>query len=1707
MKLTPLALSALLVLSGAAVVTGAGAAPAAAAPTPEPCATLPSTGHVQTDVATGLRDPSGLAIDDAGVLYVGEVSGGRVQKLTRSGDGWTKTQLHERGSNGPHGVAVDHTGAVWVTEGGNGFLNRFRLEGTSYELDEAIAWGLGGVTGVAVDSAGMPFATSRYDGIVYALAPNPGNWSRTAIRTAPAGTETYGVAVDASGAVYSTDVLAGSGEVVRSVRSGGTWTHTALPSTGLGVLRGIAVSDDGTVYVVDQTDRRVVSLTPTSGGGYEQAVVSTTGLANPLGIAVGDDGTVYVADSGTDKVVGLVPISVRADADSASTTAGAPVTTTVLGNDDATGPTGTELADPTIAVHPANGTATVNADGTITYTPADGFSGTDTYRYAVRDAGDPASVCATATVTVTVGQDNSCGTTGTSGGKARTLVPTGIDYPNDLVLDTDGDLLVLDSDTGEVVAFTPTGDGFSRSVAVSGLAGPVGIAVDDAGVLYVTSYQDSNVTRLTPSPAGYTRDVIASGGQLDGPAGIAVDADGDLYVVSRPTSMTQGTVVRLVKASGYAQQVVTSDLSFPNHVATDADGTVYVTTSDGVVSFTPAGGGWDRADVLTGGHQSYGITVDEAGTLWLGDPYGDGMLTLTRSDAGWDRTRVDVWGDSSPQAIAVRGDGVVFATDGFEDLAMLGPARLRAVADTATASTPRSVTTDVRANDEANTAVAAPSVVGGPAHGTATVEPDGTITYTPADGFAGTDTYSYEVRDTASPAQVCSVATVTVTVEAENGCALPATGDFFRAPGTTGLVGPTGIAVDARKIIYISDASAQRVIAWYPGSGAARVDGNDDLDPQGVAVDADGNVYYADEGEHEIVRLTWSETEEGYVDRTVLASGLQRPSGIAVDADGDVFFAENSSGQVERLTPSGGGWTKTTIGSGLDRPRGLALDADGNVFVADSTNDRIVRFTPTGTSYRMSVVSTSVDNPTGVAVDPASGTMIIGDTGNKRVLRLVPDGAGYRQETISVWGDHTPTWVASAGNITFVVDRDTAEVVIMGAATVDAVDDPASTTAPDPVTTEVRDNDGIEPEGGALADPTVVSGPEHGTATVEDDGRITYTPEDGFSGTDRYTYAVTDGEDPAVACDTAVVTVAVANVFTPGPGVGTGQNQPVETPLSGIATTEGADLDPTAVSVETDPEHGAISVDATSGAVTYTPDDGYSGDDSYVVQVCDTATPVECAEITVPVTVGANTVTTTDVQETTDVATPVTTDVLAGTTSGTGQDLGGPTVEAAPGHGTTSVGEGGITYTPEDGFSGEDSYGFEVCDTSTPIQVCDTATVTVTVENAFAGAAPVTTEQDTAVTTGLGDITRTTGRPVDPTSVDTVTAPASGAITIDPVTGAVTYTPDTGFHGEDVYVVEVCDTSVPVQCADIEVRVRVGRAAATPTITTNAPARATLQVDRNGRPKVVRLSARVTVSGFRARAAANGRATLYGPVAKVTASSCIRANAVATVEFTTGNGTVTTPSVAVDEPGYYLWVASTTADGQNQAATHACGARGTTTLVHRPGLGRLRFDTGFTGIDPSVRGRQVRPTRIAVPALGMRARIDTVGVRRGAVVIPRRITRGGWVAGSAAPGETVGASVIAGHVSDRRDRPGAFGKLRKARKGQVVKVRRADGTVQRYRITDVRAQPRGKGLAGIPVSTTGPHRLTLVTCTGKVTYRNGRFHYTKNLIVTATPIP
>lgn len=163
-----------------------------------------------------------------------------------------------------------------------------------------------------------------------------------------------------------------------------------------------------------------------------------------------------------------------------------------------------------------------------------------------------------------------------------------------------------------------------------------------------------------------------------------------------------------------------------------------------------------------------------------------------------------------------------------------------------------------------------------------------------------------------------------------------------------------------------------------------------------------------------------------------------------------------------------------------------------------------------------------------------------------------------------------------------------------------------------------------------------------------------------------------------------------------------------------------------------------------------------------------------------------------------------------------------------------------------------------------------------------------------------------------------------------------------------------------------------------------------------------------------------------------------------------------------------------------------------------------RVDTGARRAFGNRTARSRPGSRVVVPAGRIDAGLVPVTFRGSTLPAPAHPRRAGAWTGSVALSSLVGTTVLAGHVSDARDRPGAFHGLRRSRVGQRITTTDTAGAVRHWRVVrvgsvDRRHLPRTLFRQGIA------RRLVLITCTDRVSRPDGRFHYRRNLVVQAEP--
>ncbi len=632
-----------------------------------------------TGGAAWFYKPTGVAVDSAGIVYVADGTS-TIRKITKGGVvttlagspviGSADGTGNAAGFNNPSGVAVDSEGNVYVADSSNQTIRKITINGVVTTVAGTVgrrgsADGTGNAAqfsnpiGVAVDSSGNLYVADMGNstirkiargGVVTTLAGSAGMMGSTnGIGSDARFIEPWGVALDSAGNVYVTDRF---NSTIRKITSEGVVTRLAGPAPGSGggwgatdgigndarfyYPRGLAVDSAGNVYVADSSNDTIRKIT--SGGmvttlagraGSSGSVDGTGSVArfnNPIGVAVDSAGNVFVTDEGN--------YTVR------KSTSGGVVTT---------------LAGTAGSIGSADGIGSAarffNPTG-LTADRAGVVYVADTSNSTIR------KVARGGEVTTLAGTAGSKGSADGTGSAARFNNPTGV------VVDNAGNLYVADSSNQTIRKITISGT-VTTVAGTAGLTGsadgigsvarfynPTGVAVDSAGSLYVADSYNHTIRKITSGgvvttlagTAGIKGSTNGTGraARFNQPWSVAVDSAGNVYVADKNNStirkITEGAVVATL--AGMADSMGSADgnrsdarFYYPSGVAVDSAGKVYVAdmfnrtirkiTAGGVVT-TLAGlvGGTGSTDGSGSGARfslPSGVAVDSAGNVYVAD--------------------------------------------------------------------------------------------------------------------------------------------------------------------------------------------------------------------------------------------------------------------------------------------------------------------------------------------------------------------------------------------------------------------------------------------------------------------------------------------------------------------------------------------------------------------------------------------------------------------------------------------------------------------------------------------------------------------------------------------------------------------------------------------------------------------------------------------------------------------------------------------------------------------------------------------------------------------------------------------------------------------------------------------------------------------------------------------------------------------------------
>jgi streptogramin lyase len=545
--------------------------------------------------AARFYNPTGVAVDASGNVYVAGYTGNTIRKITPAGI--VSTLAGASGSNGsndgvgsaarfdhPAGVAVDGAGNIYVADYYNATIRKI----TPSRVVTTVA-GLAGQYGttdgtgsaarfntpnsVAVDAQDNIYVADSYSHTIRKIAPGGVVTTFAGLANSPGSTDGTGdvarfnqpwtVAVDSANNVYVADNF---NHVIRKITSSGVVTTLAGSAGNPGSADGagsaarfyhpasVAVNSAGVVYVGDGANNTIRKITPDrvvttvagvpqqEGGGSADGTGSSASFANPSGVALDVARNVYVADTSNNTIRKITPAGVVT---TLAGLAGSP------GSDDGTGSAARFYIPKGVA-----------ADTTGNVYVA------DTQNCTIR------KITPTGTVTTLAGLAGSPGNVDGVGSNARFAYPLG------LAVDTSGNVYVADQDNYSIRKITPEAvvTTFAAPSANESF-GSFGVAVDSAGNVYVPTNYYGLIRKITPEGLRTTV------GTAPGATSLAVDNAGNIYVTIIEQNIIQkinavgvlSTIAGSPPLSGNVSGVGTAARFYrPQGIAADSAGNVYV---------------------------------------------------------------------------------------------------------------------------------------------------------------------------------------------------------------------------------------------------------------------------------------------------------------------------------------------------------------------------------------------------------------------------------------------------------------------------------------------------------------------------------------------------------------------------------------------------------------------------------------------------------------------------------------------------------------------------------------------------------------------------------------------------------------------------------------------------------------------------------------------------------------------------------------------------------------------------------------------------------------------------------------------------------------------------------------------------------------------------------------------------------------------------
>jgi autotransporter-associated beta strand protein len=690
------------------------------------------------------------------------------------------------------------------------------------------------------------------------------------------------------------------------------------------------------------------------------------------------------------------------------------------------------------------------------------------------------------------------------------------------------------------------------------------------------------------------------------------------------------------------------------------------------------------------------------------------------------------------------------------------------------------------------------ALVTGPAHGSIVLNPNGSFLYTPAAGYTGPDSFTYQANDGEGNS---NTATVSITV---NPLPVAANHGYVTDQGQAMSVAAPGVLLGAT-----GDGPLTAVLASGPAHGTLALQSNGSFlyTPAAGYTGPDSFAYQANDGVANSNAATVSitvnplpvATSHSYLTDQGVALSVAAPGVLLGDTGGSPLTAVLVTSPAHgTLTLQSGGSFLYTPAAGYSGPDSFSYEANDGVANSNAATVSItVNPLPVATDHGYATDQ-------GLALSVAAPGVLSGATGGSPLTAVLVTGPVHGTLALESGGSflYTPaagytgtdsfTYQANDG----VANSDTATVSIMVnplpvAANGSYVTDqglPLSVAAPGALSGAT---------GGGPLTAILVTSPAHGTLALESDGSFVYTPATGYTGTDSFTYQANDGLVNSNAATVSITVNPLPVAINHGYVTDQGLALSVAAPGVLLGDTAGS---PLTVLLVAGPAHGTLSLNA-DGSFLYTPAAGYAGPDSFSYQANDGLVNSNAATVSItvnPLPAAANQSYVTDQGLPLSLAAP---GVLLGATGG------GPltaVLVTGPGHGTLALqSDGSFLYTPAAGYTGPDSFSYQAND---GLVNSNAATVSITVNPL-----PVATNESYVTDQGVALSVAGPGVLANDTGGSPLTAVLVGIRLHGTLTfrsdGSFLYTPAAGYTGTDSFTYQANDGVTNSNTATVSITV------------------------------------------------------------------------------------------------------------------------------------------------------------------------------------------------------------------------------------------------------------------------------------------------------------